>query len=156
FACARSLFPESSEFNDPGSPLSRGRHTSSFPRKRESSVVRSLIATSLIIVLTALAGCTVGPNYVRPSAPVPTEFKEASGWKIAQPGDELPRGQWWTIFGDNELNALEAQVDVSNQTIQVAEARVRQARAVVQQARAEFFPLVNADASTSRARAAGQ
>ena len=71
----------------------------------------------------------VGPDYVRPTAPTPAAYKEAEGWKVAQPADDVPRGEWWEAFNDPELNALEAQVDVSNQTIAAAEARVRQATA---------------------------
>jgi NodT family efflux transporter outer membrane factor (OMF) lipoprotein len=86
---------------------------------------------------------------------VPAQFKEGEGWKIAQPNDQLPRGEWWKLFGDDELNALEAQVDVSNQTIKVAEARVRQSQALVQQARADFFPVLNASGSVARSRTTG-
>ncbi len=80
--------------------------------------------------LAALAaGCMVGPDYVRPDAPSSAAFKESAGWKAAQPRDDAPRGKWWEVFGDTDLDALEQQVDASNQTIQAAEARVREARA---------------------------
>ncbi len=99
----------------------------------------------------ALTACTVGPDYVRPAADAPQAFKEAEGWKPAQPKDQAPRGNWWTVFGDPRLDELEAQVDVSNQNIKLAEARVREARALTQQARAAFFPAVDASASATRA-----
>jgi outer membrane protein TolC len=73
----------------------------------------SLVAATAL----ALAACTVGPDYVRPTAPAPAAFKEAEGWKPAQPKDEAPRGQWWSVFGDPALGDLEAQVDISNQNI---------------------------------------
>ena len=60
--------------------------------------------------------------------PTPPAFKEAEGWKVAQPRDDAPRGTWWEAFGDPDLNALEAQVDVTNQTVAAAEARVREAQ----------------------------
>jgi NodT family efflux transporter outer membrane factor (OMF) lipoprotein len=101
--------------------------------------------------LFALGACTVGPDYVRPSADAPAAFKEAEGWKPAEPKDQIPRGNWWSVFGDSRLDELEAQVDISNQNIKVAEARVRQARALTQQARAAFFPTVDASASATRA-----
>jgi NodT family efflux transporter outer membrane factor (OMF) lipoprotein len=96
-----------------------------------------------------LAACTVGPNYVRPAVESPAAFKEQ--WKVAQPRDEGPRGNWWEVFGDAQLNALAAQVDVNNQNIKVAEANVRQARAVTAQARSAFFPTVTGNASATRA-----
>jgi NodT family efflux transporter outer membrane factor (OMF) lipoprotein len=74
---------------------------------------------------------------------VPAGFKEMDGWKVAQPQDNTLRGPWWEMFGDSELNALESQVDISNQNIAAAEAAFRQARALVQQARAQYFPTVN-------------
>jgi len=104
----------------------------------------SFFAPSVIasFLLALLAGCTVGPNYVRPKMNIPAGYKEMDGWKIAQPQDHTLRGPWWEIFGDSELNALVSQVDISNQNIAQAEAAFRQARALVQQARAQYFPTV--------------
>src|SRR5215471_1731519 len=87
----------------------------------------------LTLVLTA---CSIGPKYKRPEAVVPAAYKESppasfSDWKVAQPNDSAPRGQWWEVFGDPQLNALEEQVDVSNQTLAVAEAQLRGARAAI-------------------------
>lgn len=90
--------------------------------------------------VTLLTGCTVGPNYVRPTVVTPATYKEVDGWRMAQPKDDLSRGAWWEIFGDPQLNALEAQVDISNQNLVVAEATYRQARALVREARASYFP----------------
>ena len=73
-----------------------------------------------LCVATTLGACTIGPNYVKPDIKTPVAFKEAQNWKIAQPRDELPRGKWWEIFGDQELNALVVQVEVSNQNIHAA------------------------------------
>jgi len=110
----------------------------------------ALIATLVL----PLAACTVGPDYVRPTAEAPTAYKEAHGWKPAQPNDQLPRGAWWSVFGDSELDALEVQVDVSNETIKSFEARVQQARALTAQARAGFFPVVSGSASATRSSSA--
>ena len=104
----------------------------------------------LVVTMGALHGCMVGPDYVRPAAPTPSGYKEASGWKVAQPNDAAPRGNWWEAFGDPDLNALEAQVDISNQTILAAEANVRVARAATQAARAALFPVVSGNASAVR------
>ncbi|HEX9007618.1 MAG TPA: TolC family protein, partial [Bacteroidota bacterium] len=104
--------------------------------------------------LISLTGCTVGPDYVRPSAETPPAYKETEGtsWKVAQPRDELKRGAWWEIFGDPGLNGLEVQVRISNQNIAAAEAQYRQARALVQAARAAYFPTITADGSYTRSR----
>ncbi|MDQ1472068.1 MAG: hypothetical protein QOJ99_3548 [Bryobacterales bacterium] len=109
-------------------------------------------------LLVLIAGCSVGPKYVRPSVPVaplyketpPASFKEADGWKPAQPGDEAIRGKWWEMFRDSRLNALEEQINVSNQTLKVAEARFRQARAAIRFNRAAQFPSISAAPSISR------
>jgi NodT family efflux transporter outer membrane factor (OMF) lipoprotein len=108
------------------------------------------ILAGALILLTA---CTVGPNYVRPAAEFPEAYKEMEGWKVVQPKDHLTRGAWWEIFNDPQLNALEEQVDISNQSVMVAEAQFRQARALVQVARASYFPTVTVGASYTRSRA---
>jgi NodT family efflux transporter outer membrane factor (OMF) lipoprotein len=106
-----------------------------------------------LVVLALLAvGCSVGPNYVRPSAPAPAEFKEAAGWKVAEPRDEATRGPWWTIYGDETLAALLAEVEPSNQSLAAAEARFRQARALVSVARASWWPTVTVGVSAGRSR----
>jgi len=114
--------------------------------------LRWLIPTVLAGALILLTTCTVGPNYVRPATEIPGVFKEMEGWKVAQPKDHLTRGAWWEIFNDPQLNALEEQVNISNQSLKVAEAQFRQARALVQVARAAYFPTVTVGASFTRAR----
>ena len=73
----------------------------------------------------------VGPNYKRPTAPVTPAFKEPppEGWKEAQPNDGAIRGKWWEIYNDPALNALEEQVNLSNQNVLAAEAQYRAAQA---------------------------
>jgi NodT family efflux transporter outer membrane factor (OMF) lipoprotein len=99
-----------------------------------------------------LAACTVGPNYVRPKAPVPEAFKELPGWKIAQPSDARIGQAWWRLFNDPQLSALEEQVVISNQNVLAAEAQLRQARALVQAARAGYYPTVSVGASVTRSQ----
>src|SRR6266404_3671925 len=117
--------------------------------------------TSLRFSLVGLAAllltsCMVGPDYTRPSVPMTLAYKEApppgDGWKLAQPSDEMPRGQWWEIFGDPQLDALAAQVTVANQDLKVAEARFRQARALIGFARASEFPTISAGVGISPPR----
>jgi len=113
-------------------------------------ILAALAATALV------AGCMVGPDYERPSAPTSAAFKESEGWKRAEPRDEAPRGEWWVAFDDPELDALIGQVDVSNQTIQAAEAQLRFARAAIQAARAGLFPTVTGSVTAARSsRSAG-
>jgi NodT family efflux transporter outer membrane factor (OMF) lipoprotein len=98
----------------------------------------------------ALSGCVVGPKYVRPTAPLapafkeplPENFKSEDGWKRAQPSDAKLRSDWWTLFDDPQLNALEAQIDPANQTLKESEANFRAARAVVRFNRASEAPTI--------------
>jgi len=108
----------------------------------------------LLVAAAALAGCAVGPDYVRPTMPVAASFKEfeGTGWKAAQPSDATPRGAWWEIYGDAQLNALETQVAGANQNVAAAQARFRAARAKVAQQRSSFFPVVTATGDYNRTR----
>ena len=106
----------------------------------------------VLLICLALAGCAVGPDYRKPEAPAAAQYKEMQGWREAQPKDQLPRGSWWTVFGDAELDRLMQRVEISNQNIRIADARLRQARAVADQARAGLFPTVTANASATRSK----
>lgn len=97
-----------------------------------------------------LSGCMVGPEYQRPSAPVSGAFKEAAGWKAASPQDELPKGPWWALYQDPQLDALVAQVQLDNQNVAQYAAQYRQALALVRQSRAELLPTVSATGATTR------
>ncbi len=110
---------------------------------------------SMMGILTVLLfGCAVGPDYVKPEMQTPTAFKEQAGWTTAKPQDALPKGKWWVLFGDAELNALIEQVEISNQNIKVAEAQFRQAQALRDQSHAAYFPTVTANLSATRSRPA--
>jgi NodT family efflux transporter outer membrane factor (OMF) lipoprotein len=99
-----------------------------------------------------IAGCMVGPDYRRPAAEVPATYKEVGNWKQAQPNDQNLGGNWWEIFQDPQLNALQAQVNVSNQNLKAAEAQYMQARALVRYYRADYFPTIDGGASATRNR----
>src|ERR1700730_11865919 len=121
--------------------------------------VMRFIATSIVAVLLVLllAGCTVGPKYVKPAVPTtptykkeaPGSFRESDQWQPARPGDQTSRGNWWEIFGDPELNNLEEQISGSNQNLKVAEARFREARAAIRFNRASQFPTISTVPSAS-------
>jgi NodT family efflux transporter outer membrane factor (OMF) lipoprotein len=109
-----------------------------------------------LLAQVALSGCApVGPNFERPAAIVSHEFKELKGWKIATPRANEPRGEWWSIFHDPELDQLERVVAVSNQTIKSDEASYRQALALINEARAGLFPSVSGSGSATRDALAG-
>ncbi|MDB6157142.1 MAG: efflux system, outer rane lipoprotein NodT family [Gammaproteobacteria bacterium] len=105
-----------------------------------------LVAVAAVL----LASCTVGPNYVRPDTPrtaaykesPPEAYKNPGVWQPAQPSDDTLRANWWELFGDEQLNALEQQVVLGNQDLKVAEARFREARALIGYARASEFPTI--------------
>jgi NodT family efflux transporter outer membrane factor (OMF) lipoprotein len=120
------------------------------------SVGRGAVWAALGLTLP-LAGCAaVGPDYVRPAAIVPAQFKEIKGWKLATPRDDLAAGAWWKVFRDRELEALEAQVAISNQTLKADEANYRQALALIAQARAGLYPVLNFNPALTRASSQGQ
>lgn len=94
-----------------------------------------------------LAACTVGPNYQRPAVDTPAAYRESGDWEPAQPHDVFNRGAWWTIYDDPVLDALEKQIDVSNQNLKASEAAYQESLAVVEETRAQLFPTVGVGAS---------
>jgi NodT family efflux transporter outer membrane factor (OMF) lipoprotein len=121
-------------------------------------------ALCALALCAALAGCTPGPKYHQPSAPVatapsykesPANFQDADGWKVAQPQDAMLRGKWWEIFNDPELNALEEQLDINNQNIKVSFENFMAARAMIREARAQYWPTVTTGLSWNRSKTSG-
>ena len=121
------------------------------------AVVRFIVTGIVALLLGLLAGCTVGPKYIKPTVPMtftykeeaPSSFKESDQWQPSRPGDQISRGKWWEIFGDPELNKLEEQIAASNQSLKVAEARFREARAAIRFNRASQFPTISTAPSAS-------
>lgn len=117
----------------------------------------------LLACMGFAGGCTVGPNYKRPPAPVPvaykeqptTTYKEADGWKPASPNDAQIKGKWWEVYKDPALNALEEQVELNNQNVLALEAQYREARAATQVARAALFPTVGTSTAVTESRSGG-
>jgi len=120
---------------------------------RESGPTVTRLGPVMAILIVA-CGCNFAPQYKKPSAEVPPFFKESDGWKVAQPDEAAIRGNWWEIFEDEQLNVLEASVDISNQNVAAALANLAAARAVVRQSRSEFFPTVTAQPGVTRTRQA--
>jgi len=124
-------------------------------KSRTFGIVVPLLGCSL------LAGCLVGPDYVRPApATTPPAFKEMRGqpaataavpgvpipgeWRPASPQDMADRGAWWSIYNDPLLDSLVSQVEVSNQTLKSDEAAYRQSRALIRQNRSALYPTISA------------
>ncbi|MBB3261714.1 NodT family efflux transporter outer membrane factor (OMF) lipoprotein [Paraburkholderia bannensis] len=126
--------------------------------------MRALPLTSLRKTLTtglacALTACSTMPHYTVPEAVVPDRYaapgspaKAATGWAVAMPFDTQPRGDWWTVFKDPELNQLEDRLSVSNQSVKKAVAQLQQARALIDYQHSGFLPTVTAGAAQSRTR----
>jgi len=106
----------------------------------------------LAIAVLQLSGCVVGPKYRPPAVPAPPAYKEIGDWKPAQPNDQNLGGSWWTVFQDPQLDALELQVNVSNQNLKTAQAQYQQARAALRYNRADYYPTVTASPSATRTR----
>jgi NodT family efflux transporter outer membrane factor (OMF) lipoprotein len=111
------------------------------------------VKRALLVSLAAFAaGCSVGPKYTRPPVVAPQAYKELRGWKVAQPAEATLRRDWWNIFGDSDLEALESQIDVSNENLKVVEARFRAARAALRFSRSARFPAVTGGAAVTTNR----
>jgi NodT family efflux transporter outer membrane factor (OMF) lipoprotein len=115
--------------------------------------LRAARRTPLGIALALAVGCAVGPSYVRPAVEAPTAYEELDVWKPAQPNDAELRGDWWTVFGDPQLDALETQVAASNPTLAQAAATYAESRALVREARAAYFPTLSVGIGATRSHA---
>jgi NodT family efflux transporter outer membrane factor (OMF) lipoprotein len=103
-------------------------------------------------MILSLAACAAGPKYKAPAMPAPPAYKEIGNWKTAQPSDQNLGGKWWEIFQDPQLNALEQQIDVSNQNLKAAVAQYQEARAALRYARADYYPTASTAPSATRER----
>ena len=108
-----------------------------------------------ILAASLLGACALGPRYIKPDVAVPAEYKEhglagADLLQAAEPRDHVSRQGWWDVFGDTQLDELEARLLRNNPTITEAEARLRQARGLVRQDRAAYFPVITGSTSATR------
>ena len=107
---------------------------------RSGARLRAIIC---LVAGTTFNACTMGPDYVRPAAPIAPHFKEAKkGWKIVDPRDALDRGAWWAVYRDPRLSSLLGQVEISNQTVKEALESYHNAVALIREAQANYFPTV--------------
>jgi multidrug efflux system outer membrane protein len=100
------------------------------------------------------AGCAVGPDYKRPEAvaTMPATYAATNGWKIAEPQAHLPKGCWWEVFGDEQLNELETRAAAANQQLKAAVASFDQARAIADVTRSQLFPQIGISPSATAHR----
>jgi NodT family efflux transporter outer membrane factor (OMF) lipoprotein len=121
--------------------------------RNNRGAMRSRLLVHPLCLAGILSGCSLAPQYHTPvTAPPADSYKEIGNWKSAQPADALPRGEWWQLFRDEQLDALEAQVTNSNQSLKAAFARLQQARAQMRFVRASYLPTITAGASATRFR----
>lgn len=100
----------------------------------------SAFITIVTVGILLLAGCSMAPTYEAPETPTPATFKETGIWTEATPEDRISRGQWWTLYGDQDLSSLEGRIETSNPTLAQALARYDESRALVREAAAGLYP----------------
>lgn len=120
-----------------------------------------LMAAGALGLATLIAGCRIGPKYTPPTPPAVTarnykestvNFQNEPGWKVASPQTAMIRGNWWEVFHEPELNALEEQLNINNQTIRVYFEDYMAARSLIAQARSQYWPQITANPSWSRSK----
>src|SRR5512138_2219402 len=108
----------------------------------------------MLSISLVLSACAVGPDYERPAIESPAQFKENKGWVQAAPLAAPAQGAWWTIFGDETLNALEPRVASANQSLRASYFAYQQSLALVDSARAAEYPTLAVSASSIRSSSA--
>ncbi len=114
-----------------------------------------ILPAAIMITAVFFTACTVGPRYKRPTAEVPDAWKGQGPWQMAAPKDSIPKGTWWQLYHDDELNRLEQNLVQANQSLSAARDRLWQARALARLASAAYFPSVGANPSAERQRLSG-
>lgn len=113
---------------------------------------------SIVLLFAAqmlVTGCAVGPKYRTPAVTAPPAYKEMGNWTTAQPNDQNLGGNWWELFQDSQLNALEQEINVSNQNLKAAVAQYQQSRAALRYVRSDYYPTVTAGPSATREKLSG-
>jgi NodT family efflux transporter outer membrane factor (OMF) lipoprotein len=121
-------------------------HTNRFTSRVERPACIALLLAGALL----FTGCALGPKYKSPAVQAPPAYKEIGNWKTAQPNDQHLGGNWWEIFQDPQLNALEEQINVSNQNLKAAVAQYQESRAALRYVRADYYPTVTASPSATR------
>ncbi|HWX38775.1 MAG TPA: efflux transporter outer membrane subunit [Candidatus Sulfotelmatobacter sp.] len=124
----------------------------SFRRGKIGGILPQFLFPALLVGAISIGGCTVGPKYTKPTAEIPPAYKEIGNWKPAQPSDQAQKGNWWEIFNDPQLNALENKLTVSNQTLRAAVDRFQESRDALRATRSNLYPLVTASVTPTQNR----
>jgi multidrug efflux system outer membrane protein len=119
---------------------------------QRKSFLPFLIAAAGIL---SSAGCTVGPKYERATAPTAAKWDVSEPWRRSDPKDAIPKGEWWSVFHDDDLNSLEKDAMAANQTLQAAIGNYHQARAAAAIQIAPLFPAFGVAPAAERQRLAG-
>ena len=123
-----------------------------------------LFTAAALGFVALLGGCRVGPPYHAPAPPAVTapnykestvNFQDTDGWKVASPQDAMIRGNWWEVFGDPELNAMEEQLNINNQNLKEYFENYMAARATIAEARSQYWPTITANPSWNRSKSSG-
>ena len=110
-------------------------------------------AVSAFALAALLSGCSLAPDYHRPSITTPTAYKEVpEGWSVAAPAADAPRAAWWDVFGDPVLTGLEKRIEAGSPSLAAAVARYDEARGALHEARADLFPEIGVGGSAARDR----
>jgi multidrug efflux system outer membrane protein len=110
-------------------------------------------ALVILLVASAAAGCTVGPDYKRPIVTVPDTYRGAAALEPTAPNAVPIADQaWWEVFQDEQLQGLIRTALQQNFDLRIAATRILQARAQLGITRADQFPTVDAGASATRSR----
>ena len=117
--------------------------------------VRVPFTAAILLLTSVLAGCSVGPNYKRPTAPTAIKWYVEEPWRESAPKDSVPKGEWWTVYQDDDLNALQKQALAANQTLKISIARLEQARATAAVQVSTLFPTASVGPSIERQRLSG-
>jgi outer membrane protein, multidrug efflux system len=121
-------------------------------RASPGNFTRISYTSCLLLTAALLLGCTVGPNYKRPAATVPAKWDVAEPWRESAPRDSVAKGEWWSVFQDDELNNFEKDALAENQTIKVSIAHLEQARATAAVQVATLFPTLGTTPALERER----
>lgn len=108
----------------------------------------ALLASSSGLAL--LTGCNLAPVYDPPRFILPASYQGSGPFTVANPDQALsPRGDWWTLFGDPDLNRLEEELEQANPSLQTAADGYAQARSLAAEAQSRLAPQVGASAGAS-------
>lgn len=114
--------------------------------------MKKLELTLSLAIAVALGGCSLAPAYKPPVTPQAQAYREVGPWVTAQPSDQLPRDNWWQLYGDPDLDQLQTKLLANNATLAAALAHYTQAQAFSAEASSELFPQIGAGANGTRQR----